>query len=81
MKNKSVHFASFAIAIIIALTSIAQLSLAQTVATDKLVMLSGEEKIGQVTEVGDTFIKFIHKGETLNYTFKKDLRSIRFQSF
>ena len=78
MKNKSLYFTSFAITII---TSIAQLSIAQTAATDKLIMLSGEEKIGQVTEVGDTFIKFIHKGETLNYSFKKsDINKIQFAS-
>ncbi|MFN7259551.1 MAG: hypothetical protein ACK5TU_06605 [Cyclobacteriaceae bacterium] len=79
MKNKSLYITSFAIIIII--TSIAQLSIAQTAATDKLIMLSGEEKIGQVTEVGDTFIKFIHKGETLNYSFKKsDINKIQFAS-
>lgn len=78
MKNKSLHFAAFAI---IVLTSIVQFSLAQTAAIDKIVMLSGEEKIGQVTEIGDTFIKFIRKGETLNYTFKKsDINKIQFAS-
>lgn len=78
MKNKPIHLAVFAITMLI---SIVQFSFAQTAATDKLVMLSGEEKIGQVTEIGDTFIKFIHKGETLNYTFKKsDINKIQFAS-
>jgi hypothetical protein len=78
MKNVALHFAAFAI---LFFSSTVQYSLAQTAAADKLVMLSGEEKIGQVTELGETFIKFIHSGETLTYTIKKsDINKIQFAS-
>lgn len=49
--------------------------------TDKVVMTNGEEKVGQVTEIGDTFVKFVYKGETLSYTLKKeDINKIQFAS-
>jgi hypothetical protein len=60
---------------------VAQFGFAQTPPADKVVMLSGEEKIGKVTEIGDTFIKFVHSGETLTYTLKKsDINKIQFAS-
>lgn len=54
---------------------------AQADVVDKIVMLDGEEKKGQVTEMGDTYIKFVHQGETLTYTVKKEeINKIQFSS-
>ena len=48
---------------------------------DVLLKLNGEEHIGKVTEMDDTSIKFVHKGETLSYTFKKaEVMKITFAS-
>ena len=56
-------------------------TLAQGDAADKVVMLNGEEKIGQVTEIGDNYVKFIHKGESLTYTLKREtINKIQFAS-
>jgi hypothetical protein len=49
--------------------------------TDKVVMLNGEEKNGQVTEMGDTYVRFVYAGETLVYTLRKDeINKIQFAS-
>ena len=40
---------------------------------DVVLKLSGEEHIGNVIEMDDTSIKFVHKGESLRYTFKKQM--------
>jgi hypothetical protein len=56
-------------------------AIGQDVSFDKLVLTNGEEKIGQVTEIGDTYVKFVHKGETLIYTLKKEkISKIQFAS-
>jgi hypothetical protein len=48
---------------------------------DVILKLNGEEHIGTVTEIGDDVIKFVHKGESLGYSFKKaDLMKITFAS-
>jgi len=48
---------------------------------DKLVMLNGDERIGQVTEINVDNIKFVHQGEALSYTFKKsEIYKIQFAS-
>jgi hypothetical protein len=48
---------------------------------DVVLKLSGEEHIGNVIEMDDTSIKFVHKGESLRYTFKKaDVMKITFSS-
>jgi len=48
---------------------------------DVVLKLNGEEHIGKVTEMDDTSIKFVHKDETLAYTFKKaDIMKITFAS-
>lgn len=50
-------------------------------AYDKVVMLNGEEHTGKVTEMNAADIKFIYKGETLNYTFNKsEIHKIQFAS-
>lgn len=54
---------------------------AQDQVFDEVTLLNGEESIGKVTEIGDTYIKFIHKGETLVYTFKREnINKIQFAS-
>jgi hypothetical protein len=54
---------------------------AQTSSFDKVVMLNGEEKTGKVTEVGDDQIKFVHSGESITYSLKKnDINKIQFAS-
>jgi hypothetical protein len=54
---------------------------AQNPPADKMVMITGEEKLGKVTEIGDTYVKFIHANETLVYTLqKKDINKIQFSS-
>lgn len=40
--------------------------------TDIVIMLSGEKKEGRVVSISDDAIKFIHKGETLEYELKKN---------
>jgi len=48
---------------------------------DVVLKLSGEEHIGNVIEMDDTTIKFVHTGETLSYTFKKsDVMKITFST-
>ena len=48
---------------------------------DVVLKLNGEEHIGKVTEMDDTSVKFVHKDETLSYTFKKaDIMKITFAS-
>lgn len=48
---------------------------------DSILMKNNEMKVGNVTEVNDDAIKFVHKGETLNYTLKKaDIVKIIFAS-
>ena len=40
-------------------------------AVDKVIMLNGESKEGKVTSMGNESIKFVYKGETLEYDLKK----------
>jgi len=48
---------------------------------DVVLKLDGEEHIGNVTEMDDNVVKFVHKGESLSYTFKKaDIMKITFAS-
>ena len=48
---------------------------------DVILKLNGEEHIGTVTEMDDNVVKFVHKGESLSYTFKKaDIMKITFAS-
>lgn len=48
---------------------------------DVVLMLSGEEKHGKITEIQPNTIKFIHTGETLVYELKKaDINKITFAS-
>lgn len=50
-------------------------------AQDKVTMLNGDKKEGKVTAVRDDAIKFIHKGESLEYELKKtDISEIVFES-
>lgn len=54
---------------------------AQKSSDDVVIKLNGEELTGKVTEINDTDIKFIYKGETLTYTIKKsDILKIKFAS-
>jgi len=49
--------------------------------SDVVLKLNGDEIVGKVTEMGDTEIKFVHKGETLVYTIKKaDILKITYAS-
>ena len=48
---------------------------------DTVKMKSGETKVGSVTDITDDVIRFVHKGETLNYSLKKnDIEKIIFSS-
>ena len=48
---------------------------------DVVLKMNGEEHIGNVTKITDDAIKFVHKGESLAYTFKKaDVMKITFAS-
>lgn len=50
-------------------------------AQDKITMLNGEKKEGKVVSVKDDAIKFVYKGETLEYEFKKsEINKIEFAS-
>ena len=50
-------------------------------AQDKVTMNNGEKREGKVVSVKDDAIKFIYKGETLEYEFKKsDINKIEFAS-
>lgn len=71
----------FSILIVVAnVTCLAQTDSGQT-PMDKVVMLNGEEKTGQVTEMGDSYVKFVYTGETLVYTLKKEeINKIQFAS-
>lgn len=54
---------------------------AQEKGADKIVMTNGDEKSGQITEIGEDYVKFIYSGESLTYTFKKkDINKIQFAS-
>ena len=60
---------------------IPQSSHAQDNSYDQITFLNGNEAIGKVTEIGTNELKFIHKGETLVYSFKKDeISKIQFAS-
>ena len=48
---------------------------------DRIVMVNGEIKEGSVKAISESTITFIHSGETLGYTFKKDkIGKIEFSS-
>lgn len=48
---------------------------------DKLTMLDGQEHIGKVVGMEDHTIKFVHKNESLEYTYNKaDIQKIQFAS-
>jgi len=50
-------------------------------AQDKVTMLNGEKREGKVVSVKDDAIKFVYKGETLEYEFKKsEINKIEFAS-
>jgi len=50
-------------------------------AQDKITMLNGEKREGKVLAVKDDAVKFVYKGETLEYEFKKaDISTIEFAS-
>jgi len=54
---------------------------AQEENVDKVVKIDGQEMTGKVTEMGEDYIKFIHKGESLQYTVKKsEINKIQFAS-
>ena len=68
-----------AIALILLLTINSYQLWAQENIADKIVMLDGEEKIGQVTEITDDQIKFMFQGEKLEYSIKKsEINKIQF---
>ncbi|WP_297093139.1 hypothetical protein [uncultured Draconibacterium sp.] len=48
---------------------------------DKVTMLNGEEHIGQVVAMNDQSIEFVHKNESLKYSYSKaDINKIQFAS-
>src|SRR4030095_15015198 len=48
---------------------------------DVVLKANVDEMVGKVTEMGDDFIKFVYKGETLSYTVKKqDILKITYAS-
>ncbi len=48
---------------------------------DKLTMMNGQEHIGKVTAMDNESIKFVHKDESLEYTYQKaDINKIQFSS-
>lgn len=50
-------------------------------AQDKVTMLNGEKREGKVVSVKDDAVKFVYKGETLEYEFKKaEINKIEFAS-
>lgn len=50
-------------------------------AQDKVTMLNGEKREGKVVAVRDDAVKFVYKGETLEYEFKKsEINKIEFAS-
>ncbi|RYZ28298.1 MAG: hypothetical protein EOO10_10050 [Chitinophagaceae bacterium] len=50
-------------------------------AQDKVTMLNGEKREGKVVSVSDNAVKFVYKGETLEYEFKKsEINKIDFSS-
>lgn len=50
-------------------------------AQDKITMLNGEKREGKVVSVKDDAVKFVYKGETLEYEFKKsEINKIEFAS-
>jgi len=50
-------------------------------AQDKITMLNGEKREGKVVSVKDNAVKFVYKGETLEYEFKKsEINKIEFAS-
>ncbi len=44
---------------------------AQEVKADKIILMNGEIKEGQITAINEEDVQFMHLGETLNYRFKK----------
>ena len=53
----------------------------QEATSDKVLMLNGEIKLGQVVGIDDETITFVHLGEKLEYKFKKaDISKIEFAS-
>lgn len=51
------------------------------IAQDKVTMLNGEKREGKVVSVKDDAIKFVYKGESLEYEFKKsEINKIEFAS-
>ncbi|WP_131450695.1 hypothetical protein [Flavobacterium subsaxonicum] len=56
-------------------------SVATSFAQDRVTMLNGEKREGKVVSVKDDAIKFVYKGETLEYEFKKSqINKIEFAS-
>jgi hypothetical protein len=73
-KNNLLRTAAVLFFFLIALTSFAQ-------GVDKVYMLSGQVNEGKVTSVNAGAIKFVYKGETLEYEFNKaDINKIVFAS-
>ncbi|MDZ7645692.1 MAG: hypothetical protein U5K54_00140 [Cytophagales bacterium] len=57
------------------------LTVAQDKASDRILMLDGEERIGKVTEINEDEVKFVYSGETLVYVIKKEsINKIQFAS-
>lgn len=73
MKSKIFYFFS----ILTVLISATNHSMGQ----DKVIMLSGEKREGKVVSMKEDAVKFVYKGETLEYEFKKtDISKIEFAS-
>lgn len=73
MKSKIFYF----FGVLIILISGTNLCMGQ----DKVTMLSGEKREGRVVSVKEDAIKFVYKGETLEYEFKKsEISKIEFAS-
>lgn len=71
---------TFAFTILLALVLIANSAFAQE-NFDKITMLNGEEHVGKVTAMDDQNIKFVHKDESLEYSYKKaEINKIQFSS-
>lgn len=69
------------ILMVIVLSMITLHVFAQEKSYDVVLKLNSEEHIGTVTEMDDNVVKFVHKGESLNYVFKKaDIMKITFAS-
>ena len=57
------------IILILILSLISVYMFAQEKSYDIVLKLNSEEHIGTVTEMDDNFVKFVQKGESLNYVF------------